>query len=145
MPHRKIEEVLRGQRLLRMMPSVTVRQAAQEMAAKHVATVIVAEQDGRLDGIFTERDLLERIVAPGVDPNTATLGAVMTRQLQTITPQSTVREALREMERHGIRHLPVVDNGAVVGIVSMRDFIGEEVAEVEHEREFATHITEELR
>jgi CBS domain-containing protein len=145
MPHPKIEEVLQGQRLLHLAPGMTVRQAAREMAARHVGTVVVADQEGRLDGIFTERDLLERIVAAGLDPDTTPLAEVMTRDLQTITPDSTLREALWLMERHGIRHLPVMDNGSVVGIVSLRDLIGKEVAEVEHERVIADQITERLR
>lgn len=145
MSQRRIEDVLRGQELLCLPPSATVHAAAEEMAARHVATILVTEGNGKLDGIFTERDMVVRVVAAGLDAKTTTLAQVMSRDLVTISRQDTVMTALHEMERQGIRHLPVVEDGRVVGVVSMRDFVGEEVAVVEHEREIVTAYAEHMR
>ncbi|CAK0754658.1 CBS domain protein [uncultured Gammaproteobacteria bacterium] len=145
MLHRRIEDVLRGQELLCLPPTVTVQDAAEQMAGRHVATVLITEGNGKLDGIFTERDMVVRVVAAGLDTRVTTLAQVMTRDLVTIGRRNTVMQALHEMERQGIRHLPVVENGLVIGVVSMRDFVGEEVAVVEHEREIVTAFAEHMR
>ena len=141
MPHRRIEQVLRNQVLVHLPPTTTVREAAEQMSLRHVAAVIVSEDSGKLDGIFTERDLLDRVVVPGVDVRKTTLAQVMTPNPASVGPQQTVREALDIMDGKGIRHLAVVDDNKVVGVISMRDFIGDEVAALDRihlrERELA--------
>jgi CBS domain-containing protein len=79
--------------------------------------------DGRLTDIITERDLL-RALALGVDPGTATVDAVMTAEVFTVLPDMPLREAAREMASRWIRHLPVVEEGRLLGVVSMRDVTG---------------------
>ena len=128
MPHRRIKEVLRRQQLLRLGPTVSVREAARKMSERHVAVVIVTEGADRLDGIFTESDLLDRVVVPGLDPDATPLSKVMTANPATVGPEQTVGEALAVMDGKGVRHLPVAEEGRVLGVVSMHDFIGEEVA-----------------
>ncbi len=145
MPHRRIDQVVRGQRLLWVPPTASVREAARRMAERHVAAVVVAGPDERLIGIFTERDLLERVVAAGRDPDLTPISAVMTRTPAQITPADTVRDALLLMDAHGCRHLPVVTGVRVIGIVSMRDFVGEEIAELEHEHIGEQELAETIR
>ena len=142
---RQISEVMRDHYVVHLPPQATVHQAAQEMAAKHVAAIVVMETDGRLDGIFTERDLIERVVSPGGNPDKMVLGDVMTPRPVTITPATTVRQALAEMKDNDLRHLPVLQGGEVVGVVSIRDFIGAEVAELDHERAHRKAIWEGMR
>lgn len=144
MPNRRIQQVLRNQQLLHLDPSVSVREAARQMSTRHVAAVLVTEKDDRLDGIFTERDLLDRVVVAGLDPDTTPLVKVMTANPATVSPGQTVREALAIMDAKGVRHLPVAVEGRVVGVVSMRDFVGDEVAELDKlhdmEKQYAEHM-----
>jgi CBS domain-containing protein len=116
-----------------MLPSTaTVREAAICMSERQVGAVLVT-RDGALEGIFTERDLLHRVVAPGRDPNGTRLVEVMTKNPDTIEADDYAIEALSRMSERGYRHLPVLDNGRLVGIVSRRDFLGEEILLVEEE------------
>jgi CBS domain-containing protein len=132
MNRRIIPDVVHDQDLLRLPPTATVREAAREMRARHVGAVLVVAAE-RLEGIFTERDVVNRIVAEGIDPDRTQLAEVMTRNPDTIGPNDTALEALRRMQDGGYRHLPVVDGGRLVGIVSRRDFGGDEKARLDSE------------
>lgn len=146
MPNRRIEEVFKGHPLIHLPPSATVREAAKVMADKHVAAVAVTNPaGGPLEGIFTERDLIERVVAKGLDADKVVLSEVMTPRPVTITFDHTVRQALAEMRDNGLRHLPVTQGDRVVGMVSMRDFVGDEVAELDHERDLIKNVWEHMR
>ena len=145
MPHRRIQDVLRSQRLLHLEPTVTVREAAREMSVRHVAAVLVTEGADHLDGIFTERDLLDRVVVPGLDPDCTPLSKVMTAKPATISPSDTVREALQLMDAKGVRNLPVAVDGRVLGVVSMRDFVADEVAVLDKLHELETQYAEHMR
>ena len=130
---RKIVPDVIGQQQLVMLPSsATVREAAICMSERQVGAVLVT-RDGALEGIFTERDLLHRVVAPGRDPNGTHLVEVMTKNPDTIEADDYAIEALSRMSERGYRHLPVLDQGRLVGIVSRRDFLGEEIVLVEEE------------
>ena len=145
MHNRQISEVMRDHHVVCLPPDATVHEAAREMADKHVASVLIMDADGSLGGIFTERDLIERVVSPGGDPDRLTLNDVMTSRPVTVEPTTTVRQALAEMKDNHLRHLPVVDAGEVVGVVSARDFIGVEIAELDHERAHRKAVWEGLR
>ena len=145
MPHRRIKEVLRRQHLLHLGPKISVREAARKMSERHIAVVIVTEGEDKLYGIFTESDLLERVVVPGLDPDATPLSKVMTAHPATVAPDQTVGEALALRDGKGVRHLPVVVEGRVLGVVSMRDFVGEEVAVLDRRHEFEDQIAEHMR
>ena len=98
----------------------TAREAAKLMSERHIGAVLIVER-GRLAGIFSERDLTSRVVAPALDPDKATMAKVMTRNPETIRPTDTVRSALMLMHQRSFRHLPVVEGTKVIGIVSIRD------------------------
>lgn len=121
MPTRKLmPDVIQKQELVCLPADTIVRTAAMLMAERRIAAIMVTE-GRRLTGIFTERDLAVRVVAGGKDPATTTLGEVMTRNPDTLGPHAAASEALDLMERHRYRHLPVVQNDEVVGIISIRD------------------------
>jgi CBS domain-containing protein len=120
------------QQLLALPRTATVRAAAQAMRERHVGAVLVAA-DGRLEGIFTERDMVNRVVAEGRNPDQTTLAEVMTADPDTASPNDTAITALRRMQDGGYRHLPIVDRGRLVGVVSRRDFHGEEKARLDEE------------
>jgi CBS domain-containing protein len=121
MPTRKLmPDVIQKQELVCLPADTTVRAAALLMAERRIAAIMITE-GRRLTGIFTERDLTVRVVAGGKDPATTTLGEVMTKSPDTLSPNAAASEALDLMERHRYRHLPVVQGDEVVGIVSIRD------------------------
>jgi CBS domain-containing protein len=115
-------------KLVKAAPKILVDQAAKLMAAKNVGAILVVD-DGRLVGIFTERDLLVRVVARGLDAHVTQLGEVMTRSPQTIDPDKPFGYALLVMHEKGFRHLPVVDGGKPIGIVSSRSAMDPELEE----------------
>jgi CBS domain-containing protein len=109
---------------------MTVMQAIETMAASRIGSVVVVDGD-RTEGIFTERDVMLRVVLEGRDPRQTTLEEVMTTPVQTIGMRTTGDEALRLMVQEHIRHLPVVDDkGKAQAIVSMRSLLDEKVKEL---------------
>jgi CBS domain-containing protein len=132
MERRIVPDVIGQQQLVMLPSSATVREAAICMSDRQVGAVLIT-RDGALEGIFTERDLLHRVVAPGRDPDATRLVEVMTKNPDTIEHDDYAIEALSLMSERGYRHLPVLDNGRLVGIVSRRDFLGEEIILVEEE------------
>jgi CBS domain-containing protein len=131
--HKKIvPDVVRDQKLAQVSETMTVREAASLMAGRHIGAVMV--MDGpRLTGIFTERDLMGRVVAPGLDPNTTRLSQVMTRDPDTIGADDTALDALQMMRKSGYRHLPVAKDGKIVGMISVRDLYGSVLDELEED------------
>jgi CBS domain-containing protein len=109
-----------------------LREAAQHMARREVRSTLVIE-NGALLGIFTGTDLIGRVVAEGLDPDKTALGGVMTANPRTIAADENAIEALRQMQFGHFRHLPVVEDGKVVGILSRRDFYGFEIEEIERQ------------
>ena len=137
MQRRIVPDLVRNQTLASLPPSATVHDAARVMAERHIGAILVAI-DGRLQGIFTERDVLARVVAAGLDPKDTALGGVMTPNPDTVGPNDKALDALQRMSERGYRHLPVVDGERIVGIVSIRDLyasVNRELAEDLQQRE----------
>lgn len=143
MPQRPISQIIGKQRILTVAPEITVDQAAKQMKEVGLGTVMVVE-NGLLIGIFTERDVLYRIVAERRDPQTTTLSEVMTRNPQTISPGKPFGHALHMMFEGGFRHVPVVEKGKPVGMISARDALGPELVEFESEMADRDHVAESL-
>jgi CBS domain-containing protein len=115
-----VPDIVDRQRLIVLPEEATVATAVDTMREKHVGAILIANA-GRLMGIFTERDVVFRVVAEGRDPHATRLADVMTRAPTTLKPGDTVRDALDLMEQGQFRHLPVVEADMLVGIVSVRD------------------------
>ena len=131
--HRTIvPDIVSNQTLTKLAPETTVREAAKIMAERHIGAVLVCV-DGRLSGIFTERDVLNRVVARDRDPNTVKLSEVMTPNPDTVPPDATALDTLIRMHAKGYRHLPVVDDGKLVGIISVRDLFNAVKRELEED------------
>jgi CBS domain-containing protein len=120
MPRQSIQSFLEDRTVVSLTSDVSVRQAAVVMAEHSIGAVPVLQRD-RLVGIFSERDLLVRVVARGLDPDSTTLDQVMTREPQTISAQDTLYDALEIMQTGGFRHLPVMSGERVSGMLSTRD------------------------
>jgi CBS domain-containing protein len=123
--------------------TATALDAAEYMAKRNIGAVCVLDGDERLCGIFSERDLLNRVVVRRLDPSGAAIRDVMSEPRAVIECNDTPHEALERMERVGSRHLPVVDGGRFVGMLSMRDImrveIGEQGAELQLLHEYIAH------
>jgi CBS domain-containing protein len=130
---------MQGEKVLKTAPETLVSEAAQLMAAKNVGAIMVIEND-HLVGIFTERDVVFRVVARGLDARATRLADVMTRAPQTIDADRPFGYALRVMQENGFRHLPVIQDGKPVGIISSRSAMDpdleEFVAEANRRKQF---------
>ena len=126
MTDRLIRKIIEGQEVVTCTADMTVSDAAGLMRDKHIGAVIVVDS-GRVAGIFTERDALFRVVAEGRDVRTTRLAQVMTRNPQTVNPEQPFSAALQMMYGGKFRHVPVVEDGRPVGIISARDALGPEL------------------
>jgi CBS domain-containing protein len=133
MTMRQISDIVKDQKPLTLTPSATVQHACKCMRDRRVGAVLVTEGDDRLVGIFTGRDAVSRVLAQGKDAAATRLAEVMTPRPDTMPPGKTAIEALRLLHDGGYRHLPVVENGKVIGIVSSGDFRGLEQDRLDEE------------
>ncbi len=141
MPNRSIREIIAHQKILSAPETMTVREAAIRMAEAKVGAMLILDH-GKLTGIFTERDILNRVVAKRLDPDATPLSQVMTADPRTISADKPLAHALVMMDEGGYRHVPVMDNGQPVGMVSARDALGAELIEFENELQRREHLTE---
>ena len=132
MTHRTIRTIIEQQQVIAAPADTIVIAAARLMRDHNVGAVMVVE-DGKLAGVFTERDALFRVIAEGRDVDTTALGEVMTRNPQTITPDKPFADALHLMYEGGFRHVPVVEDGRPVGMISARDALGPELEDFIYE------------
>jgi CBS domain-containing protein len=131
MDRRIVPDVISGRQDLATAPAtMTVREACMAMTKRHIGALMVVDGD-KLVGIFTERDVMTKIVGASRDPDAVRLAEVMTRNPDTIGPARPARDALEMMRKHGYRHLPVVDGAELVGMVSVRDLYAAALGELE--------------
>ena len=135
MPQRTMGEIIRDQKPLLMPPEASVSEACAAMYQRRVGAVLVADAQRRLLGIFTGRDAV-RLLAEGLDAKGTRVEAVMTRDPTTLPPKASAMDALLVLNDCGFRHLPIVDAGRVVGIVSRYDFRAKEHARLDEETGF---------
>lgn len=131
MTNRCLDLIVKDHEPVVLAPADTVRRACEVMRERSVGAILVVE-NARLVGILTGRDVV-RTVAEGLDPAATALAAAMTRDPDTIGGEFTAIDALRMMSDGGYRHLPIVDDDAVVGVVSRGDFKGLELDRLEEE------------
>jgi CBS domain-containing protein len=136
---RPVSEVMQRSKALKAAPATLVSKAARMMAAKNAGAVMVV-LGGRLVGICTERDIVFRVVGAGLDATATRLADVMTRTPHTIEPDKPFGHALLVMQEHGFRHLPVVQNGKPVGIVSSRSAMDPQLEEFVFEEHRRRHF-----
>ena len=143
MPNRPIRSIIANQQIHTVEKGISVRTASHIMATARIGSVMVVEKDA-LVGIFTERDALFRVLAGGLDPDRTKVGDVMTPNPQTITADRPLVHALHLMNDGGFRHMPVVENGRPIGMVSIRDAVGVEIVRLETEQDTKEALAEIL-
>ena len=121
----RIDSVLRlkGRQVWSVAPTATVFEAIQKMSEKGVGALLVLSENGRLDGIISERDYARNIILKDRSSKQTQVRDIMTHGVTTVTPENTVEECMWLMTEHRIRHLPVLEGQEVVGIVSIGDLV----------------------
>jgi CBS domain-containing protein len=124
-----IKDVIRDREPYSVTASTTVQAAAEFMAERNIGAVCVVDDAGKLLGVFSERDVLKRVVVQRRDPSSLKVGDVTSGIRAVIRCDETPQQALERMELIGSRHLPVVDDAGWVGMLSMRDLLRVELSE----------------
>ncbi|MFO1085050.1 MAG: CBS domain-containing protein [Reyranellaceae bacterium] len=137
---RKLRDIILEQHPLVMNETASVNAACQRMRDSQAGSVLVTGDGGRLVGIFTGRDAVCRVLAEGRDAVGTCLREVMTTNPATLSPEQTAIDALRLMWDSGFRHVPLVSNGRILGVVSRGDFKGLEQARHDDERDLWEHM-----
>jgi CBS domain-containing protein len=122
--------------VLTATPAATVAAIAKLMSERKVGSVVLCEAAGAIAGIFTDRDFLN-VAAKGLDPKKTKVADHMTKGIESIAPRIDVVDAGRLMSERGFRHLPVVEKGELVGIISIRDLLAWSVRELQSAEELA--------
>jgi CBS domain-containing protein len=143
MLHRSIRTIVQNQSIFTIDAQATVDEAARLMKKHNVGAVMVVK-NAHLVGIFTERDALFRVLASKREPGATQVSTVMTKAPRTIHPDKPFGNALFMMYEGGFRHVPVVENGHPIGMVSTRDALGPELREFGEEMLHREHLGEIL-
>lgn len=117
-----LKMLVKRQSVVSLPSPSTIYQACQTMTANNIGSIVVMEGD-QLKGIFTERDLLNRVVAKGLDCSKVTLDQVMTKNVVDVSVEESLQECFHKMEKTRCRRLPIVEGMKVVGMVTMRDIL----------------------
>ncbi|MEQ8195678.1 MAG: CBS domain-containing protein [Rhodospirillales bacterium] len=134
-----VSEVIRGHKLFSLNGGACVCDAARLMKEHDIGCVLVID-GGTLNGIVTKRDIVDRVIAEGLDPKKTKLEAIMTKKPHTCSPDENPVEAMHRMQMGDFRYLPVERKGKIIGVISRRDFIGEEHAKLDEEATLWEHL-----
>jgi CBS domain-containing protein len=114
--------IVKGRELYTISANETVQNAARYMTERNIGAVTVVD-DGRVVGLFSERDLMNRVVAEGLDPRSVPVREVMTTNLAFAGPNESCEEGIRKMKQAGCRHLPIIEENRLLGLVSLRELL----------------------
>lgn len=120
----KVQNILqgKGRNIFSVEPTTVVYAAIEVMAQKNIGGLLITE-NGKLVGIFTERDYARKLILKGKSSKDTTIGELMTKNPFTVTLDSSIEECMELMSNRRIRHLPVLDNGELVGVISIGDVV----------------------
>ena len=125
---KSIREILTGQKPVTISPTINVIEAAKLMKEARVGALLVKDDETGALGVFSERDLMTRVVVPGLDPEQTTVRSVMTSEIFSASPDRRINDVAVEMQDRHIRHLPVIEDGVVVAMLSLRDLLRAHIA-----------------
>ncbi len=133
----RISDILRakGGDVATIAPEASVRRLLALLAERNIGAVVVSADGSTIEGIVSERDIVRRLNERGADLLDTPVSAIMTTSVRTCEPGDAVEGLRGTMTEHRIRHLPVVRDGRLVGIVSIGDVVKSAIAELETERE----------
>jgi CBS domain-containing protein len=130
-----IASVLRvkGNTIVSVKPETPIMELVATISSRRIGAVLVLDESGGLAGIVSERDVVKALANKGPEIHSMTAGDIMTRTVMTVTPQTTINEAMEMMDRGYFRHLPVLENGELLGIISVRDVVRARIERHEEE------------
>jgi CBS domain-containing protein len=128
---------VKGNKVWSIPPNATVYEALQSMADKNIGALLVIQNE-KVSGIFSERDYARKVILQGKSSKTTTVGELMTREVLYVGPDDSIEECMALMTAKRTRHLPVLEEGQLVGVIS----IGDVVKEIISDREFMIHELE---
>jgi CBS domain-containing protein len=134
-----VADIIEGRPLYHAISTESVRAVARRMAEWNVGAIAILDASQKLVGVFSERDLMTRVVAQGLDPDQTRIENVMTKTISVAEPHDDIDAALRKMHALSCRHLPVVDKGMLIGMLSLRDLL--QIDDQDH-RDKATFLRE---
>lgn len=144
MTERTVFQSIPQKHVLSLGPQASVWEAACAMTRANCGSVLVMEPPDRLLGIVTERDLMTRVLARALEPKQTALFQVMTPHPQCVAPETRVSDAVLIMIERGFRHLPVVKDGRILGVFSIRDALPREIGTALSEAEFHEQVNDAL-
>ncbi|AFN73922.1 putative signal-transduction protein with CBS domains [Melioribacter roseus P3M-2] len=118
-----IKELLQNRNIYTVKTGTSVADAVSFMAEHNIGLVPVLDDEGKLVGVFSERDLVKRVIAKGLNINSTKIDDVMTRELVLADINESHQECLKKMKDKGTRHLLIIENGKLAGILAMRDLL----------------------
>lgn len=121
MQRKIMPDIVTRQTISALKPENTAYEAATMMTKANIGAVVITDDKGRLIGIVTERDMTRRVVAKALNPKETALADIMTKSPDTLSPDDSAFDALELMQARNYRHLPVVEDGKCIGMVSVRD------------------------
>lgn len=133
----KVIDILaaKGGDVIGIEPAATLEAAAKLLSRHRIGVVVIRGAGGRLSGILSERDIVRAVAREGAEALSFPVGQVMTRDVVTCDENDTCAEIMERMTAHKIRHLPVLRDNAIVGLISIGDVVKQRVEEIEHESE----------
>jgi CBS domain-containing protein len=144
MAERTVFQSCSQKRVLSLGSHASVREAAGVMTRANCGSVLIMEPPDALLGIVTERDLMTRVLAKGLDPEATTVRDVMTPKPICVPPETKVSDAVLIMIERGFRHLPIVGQGKVLGVFSVRDALPREIGSALNQAEFNEQVNDAL-
>lgn len=145
MTERTVFQSISRKQVVRLGPQATVREAARAMTRANCGSLIIMEPPDRMLGILTERDLMTRVLARGLDPDVANVSSVMTPHPICVTPETLVSDAIVLMLERGFRHLPIVSaDNKILGVFSARDALPRELGAAFSQTEFHEQVNDAL-
>jgi len=130
-----ISEIISDRSLFSVSRDMTVSEAARFMAEKNVGAIPVVEGN-RLVGIFSERDVITRVITKGLDPKTTSIEDVMTTKIVVANADESYESCLKKMQQAHCRHMPIVSGEQLIGFVSLRDLLMMDLDEKERNLEY---------
>ena len=134
---KSIRELVKERPVYSVSKDATVQDAAEHMSRHNIGAVTVMDET-RLVGIFSERDVINRVLAKRMDPSTTAVSSVMTSNLIVASPDETNVSCLKKMKAANCRHLPVIEGDSLIGMISLRDLLQVELSEKDDELQFLT-------
>lgn len=133
----KVIDILaaKGGDVIGIEPAATLEAAAKLLSRHRIGVVVIRGAGGRLSGILSERDIVRAVAHEGAEALSFPVGQVMTRDVVTCDENDTCAEIMERMTAHKFRHLPVLRDNAIVGLISIGDVVKQRVEEIEHESE----------